>query len=38
MKFLYHSNLTLSKYKPDVLYDIFIKTDILGLKHILALA
>ena len=38
MKFFHHPNLAPSKYRPGALYDAFIKTDVLGLEHILALA
>jgi len=38
MKFLYHSNLALSKHRPDALYDAFIKTSVLESEYILALA
>ncbi|GES81245.1 hypothetical protein GLOIN_2v1765343 [Rhizophagus clarus] len=38
MKFLHHPNLAPSKYRPGALYDAFIKTDVLGPEHILALA
>ncbi|GES96585.1 hypothetical protein GLOIN_2v1770738 [Rhizophagus clarus] len=38
MKFLHHPNLALSKYRPGALCDAFIKTDVLGPEHILALA
>src|ERR1044071_198753 len=38
MKFLHHPNLAPSKYRPGALCDAFIKTDVLGLEHILALA
>ena len=38
MKFLYHPNLAPSKYRPGALCDAFIKTDVLGPEHILALA
>ncbi len=38
MKFLHHSDLTSSKYKPGALYDAFTKTNILGPGHILAIA
>ena len=37
IKFLYHLNLVLSKYKPNALYDAFTRTDILEPKHVLAL-
>jgi hypothetical protein len=37
MKFLHHPNLAPSKYRPGALYDAFIKTDVLGPEHILAL-
>ena len=38
MKFLYHPNLTPSRYRPGALYDAFTKTSVLGPEHILALA
>ncbi|RIA95572.1 hypothetical protein C1645_816517 [Glomus cerebriforme] len=38
MEFLHHPNLAPSKYRPGALYDAFIKTDVLGPEHILALA
>ncbi|GBB94835.1 hypothetical protein RclHR1_02420022 [Rhizophagus clarus] len=38
MKFLHHPNLAPSKYRPGALCDAFIKTDVLGPEHILALA
>src|SRR3954447_20657971 len=38
MKFLHHPNLAPSKYRPNSLYDVFTKTNALGLEHILALA
>ena len=37
MKFLYHPNLVLSRYKPNALYDAFTKADILEPEHVLAL-
>ncbi len=37
-KFLHHSNLILSRYKPNALYDTFIKADILESEHVLALS
>src|SRR6266542_4589633 len=36
MKFLYHPNLTPSRYRPGALYDAFTKTNVLELEHILA--
>ncbi|KAF0428453.1 hypothetical protein F8M41_005861 [Gigaspora margarita] len=36
-RFLHHPNLTLSKYKPNALYDAFSKADALGPEHILAI-
>ena len=38
MKYLHRPNLAPSKYRPGALYDAFIKTDVLGPEHILALA
>ncbi|GES74832.1 hypothetical protein GLOIN_2v1765343 [Rhizophagus clarus] len=38
MKFLHHPNLAPSKYRLGALCDAFIKTDVLGSEHILALA
>src|SRR5947199_3542856 len=38
MKFLYYLNLTTLRYRPNALYDAFTKTNVLELKHILALA
>jgi hypothetical protein len=38
MKFLHHPNLAPSKYRTGALCDAFIKTDVLGPEHILALA
>jgi hypothetical protein len=38
MKFLHHSNLAPSKYRPNSLYDAFTKTNALGPEQILALA
>jgi hypothetical protein len=38
MKFLHHSNLAPSKYRPGALCDAFIKTDVLRPDHILTLA
>jgi hypothetical protein len=38
MKFLHYPNLAPSKYRLGALYDAFIKTDVLGPEHILALA
>ncbi|PKK60556.1 hypothetical protein RhiirC2_793160 [Rhizophagus irregularis] len=37
VKFLHHQNLSPLKYRPGALYDAFIKTDVLGPEHILAL-
>src|ERR1044071_2441024 len=38
MKFLHHPNLAPLKHRPSALYDAFTKTNVLGPKHILALA
>ncbi|PKB93725.1 hypothetical protein RhiirA5_440498 [Rhizophagus irregularis] len=38
MKFLYHLNLTSLKYRPNSLYNVFTKTNALGLEQILDLA
>ncbi|CAJ0760797.1 14991_t:CDS:1 [Entrophospora sp. SA101] len=38
MKFLHYPNLIPSKHRPNALYDAFIKTNVLGPDHILALA
>ena len=38
MKFLHHPNLAPLKYRLGALYDAFIKTDVLGPEHILALS
>jgi hypothetical protein len=38
VKFLHHPNLAPAKYRPGALYDAFSRTNVLGPKHILALA
>ncbi|CAG8811647.1 378_t:CDS:1 [Gigaspora margarita] len=38
IKFLHHPNLAPSKHRPGALYDAFTEANVLGPKHILALA
>ncbi|CAG8852763.1 18954_t:CDS:2, partial [Gigaspora margarita] len=38
IKFLHHPNLAPLKHRPSALYDAFIKVNVLGPKHMLALA
>ncbi|KAF0525720.1 hypothetical protein F8M41_014358 [Gigaspora margarita] len=38
IKFLHHPNLAPSKHRPGALYDAFIKMNVLGPEHMLALA
>ncbi|RHZ73741.1 hypothetical protein Glove_229g129 [Diversispora epigaea] len=37
MKFLYCSDLVISKYRPNALYDVFSKADVLGPEHMLVI-
>ncbi|RHZ47838.1 hypothetical protein Glove_566g31 [Diversispora epigaea] len=37
MEFLHHPDILTSNYKPNALYDAFIKTNVLGPEHILSL-
>ncbi len=37
-KFLHHSNLILSRYKPNALYDAFTKADVLESEYVLVLS
>ncbi|RIB24299.1 hypothetical protein C2G38_2032006 [Gigaspora rosea] len=38
IKFLHYPNLAFSKHRPGALYDAFIKVNVLGPEHMLALA